>query len=277
MTAATGLSPRTAKRALSWRAAAPSRPRRIALTLTALGVLGQIAYPLAGTGLRDVLTVTTVAALFGAMLIDAVTTTDRWVRAAAAVLLLGLTSYAVELVGVHTGLPFGRYRYTGGLGPAPGGVPVLVALSWATMATIALRAARVLRPRGGTGAVVAIAAATLVTWDVFLDPQMVADGHWQWADTSPGAYGVPLTNVVGWVVVAVVLVAVLQLALPRPGLRLADCPAAQAVPATILLWTLTAEVLGNLVFFGRPMLGVVGGVLMGVTVLPYARALWRRR
>ena len=44
----------------------------------------------------------------------------------------------------------------------------------------------------------------LAAWDVFLDPQMVDDGHWRWADPTPGlpgVDGVPLTNFAGWLLV----------------------------------------------------------------------------
>ena len=48
---------------------------------------------------------------------------------------------------------------------------------------------------------VAVAAAALASWDLFLDPQMVDAGHWRWSDPSPALPGVPtvpLTNYAGW-------------------------------------------------------------------------------
>ena len=40
----------------------------------------------------------------------------------------------VEAVGVATGVPFGRYEYTGTLGPQLLGVPLVVPLAWSWMA-----------------------------------------------------------------------------------------------------------------------------------------------
>ena len=104
---------------------------------------------------------------------------------------------AAEAVGVRTGLPFGDYRYEGTLGPEVLDVPVVVPLAWTMMAYPVLLAARRLTRRfvpvvGGLG---------LTAWDVFLDPQMVGDGHWTWADPTPalpGVDGIPLTNYAGW-------------------------------------------------------------------------------
>ena len=39
-----------------------------------------------------------------------------------------------EAVGVATGIPFGRYTYTGTLGPEVLGVPVIVPMAWVMMA-----------------------------------------------------------------------------------------------------------------------------------------------
>ncbi|MFZ9133557.1 MAG: carotenoid biosynthesis protein, partial [Gemmobacter sp.] len=59
------------------------------------------------------------------------------------------------------------------------GVPLVVMLAWAMMAYPALLAAqRLARSRV---LVTVIGAWLLATWDVFLDSQMVAEGHWEWA------------------------------------------------------------------------------------------------
>ena len=111
---------------------------------------------------------------------------------------------------------------------------------------------------------------TLAAWDLFLDPQMVAAGHWTWAHPSPalpGVPGVPLTNYAGWVLVAVLLMAALNRLFPRRR-------AAEDVPAAMLAWTWAGSTLGNAVFFGRPLVALWGGTLMGLLVLPYLLS-WR--
>ncbi|MGI8867545.1 MAG: carotenoid biosynthesis protein [Mycobacteriales bacterium] len=240
-------------------------PRSVAAALAAGGVLGQVAYPLTRGAARDLVTVTTVALFLAAVLLE-----SRTARVASGVVGIAAGAYGVELLGVHTGWPFGHYRYTGGLGPAPGGVPLVVALSWAAMATAALRCARFTWSRRWSTLIAA--AWTLVAWDLFLDPQMVAAGHWRWAAPHPGWYAVPLSNLAGWLAVATVLCAALLLAWGRE--RTGPAP---TVSVVILLWTYVAEVIGNLFFFDRPLLAVVGAVVMGVTVGPIGRSLARHR
>ena len=52
------------------------------------------------------------------------------------------------------------------------GVPLIVPLAWTMMAYPALLVGRRI------GAPVLAGAAALASWDLFLDPQMVAAGHW---------------------------------------------------------------------------------------------------
>ena len=80
---------------------------------------------------------------------DADRTPPRPRGAATAVALVATTvpgGLAVEVVGVHTGLPFGRYRYDSSLGPQLLHVPVIIALAWPMLAwPAALAAARLCR------------------------------------------------------------------------------------------------------------------------------------
>ena len=69
------------------------------------------------------------------------------------------------------------------------GVPLVIALAWPMLAwPAALAARRLAHTFAGR---VAVGAWGLAAWDVFLDPQMVAAGHWRWLDPSPQLPGVP--------------------------------------------------------------------------------------
>jgi len=240
---------------------------RLAAGLAALTVLLQIAYPLVHGHPRDVLTVVTVCAFFLASAVHAAVTRGLpWslglVLAAAAAGLLA------EAVGVATGVPFGDYRYTHTLGWQLFDVPVVIPLAWAMFAYPAL----VVGQRLGRSAVTAalLGAAALASWDLFLDPQMVAAGHWRWLDVRhalPGVPGIPVSNFLGWALVALLLLAGLQL-LPR---RTVD----DRVPAVLFGWTYVSSVLANAVFFARPGVALVGGIGMGVVAVPYLRTLAR--
>jgi putative membrane protein len=253
-------------------------------------VLAQISYPLLSGAALRVATIATVLLLAGA----AVTHAAAVWTARAGLMLLGVAGglgLAVETIGVHTGYPYGDYTYSTGLGTRLAGVPLVVPLAWTMMAypclllgrrltglTSSDRAGRrpggslrTLRPRG---AIALVGGFALTSWDLFLDPQMVAQGHWSWTHPDPalpGVPAVPLTNYAGWLIVSVVMIAALDRVLP------AGPPRAEAVPAAILAWTWIGSAVGNLVFFDRPWVALYGGLAMGATALPYLVGLIRSR
>jgi carotene biosynthesis associated membrane protein len=241
---------------------------RITWALVIAAVLVQIVYPLTPGGTRTAITVLSVLVFAAASLADAVR--RHGPRGGAALLAVaGGGGLLAEAVGVHTGFPFGSYSYAGTLGPQLLGVPLVVPLAWVMMAWPALVVGRTLGRHPVT--VTLLGAAALASWDVFLDPQMVDAGHWRWAAPDPGlplVPGVPLTNYAGWLLVALVMIALLHRALePQSG------PSGPA--AALFLWTYASSVLAHLAFFDRPGSALVGGLLMGLTAVPFARALWR--
>jgi putative membrane protein len=243
--------------------------RRLPWALLGALVLTQICYPLTAGDLRAALAVLTV--LIGYLLSVSHALLSRGIRSAAALVAAAtLGGFGVEAVGVATGFPFGTYDYSGQLGPKLLGVPLIIPLAWTWMAWPAWLAA--LRLARTAVARVALAAAGLAAWDLFLDPQMVAAGHWVWLAPQPAlplVPGVPLTNYAGWLVVAVLVVGALHRALG---------PGPVSGPASALyLWVYASSVLAHLAFFGLPGSALVGGVLMGAVAIPFARALWRAR
>jgi putative membrane protein len=237
-------------------------------------ILIQICYPLTGGPARSILTVSTV--LIGYILSAAHAAFTRGPKAALA--LVGtatLGGFAVEAVGVATGFPFGAYDYSGELGPKLLGVPLIIPLAWTWMAWPAWLAA--LRLARGTPARVAIAAFGLAAWDLFLDPQMVAEGYWRWQDPTPalpGVPGVPIGNYLGWLGFALLLMT----ALAAAGGRAAKTPDAADAPIIALwFWTYASCVLAHAVFLGLPASAAWGGALMGLAVLPLAVRMRRPR
>jgi putative membrane protein len=233
-------------------------------------VLAQVAYPLTPVGTaRDRLTVATVLLFAAASVLHAAT--GRGVGAAVAlVVVAGGGGLLAEAVGVATGVPFGRYSYAGTLGPTVLGVPLVIPLAWVMMAWPAY----LVGVRLGRGRLtpVAIAAAALASWDLFLDPQMVDAGHWQWSHPSPalpGVPAVPLTNYAGWALVALVLMALLDRTV-RTGPSTVDI-----VPYALYLWTYASSVLALAAFFGLSAAALWGGLAMGVVALPLAWSLRR--
>ncbi|WP_432486959.1 carotenoid biosynthesis protein [Kineococcus sp. SYSU DK018] len=244
--------------------------------LTAAAVLTQVAHPLLrGEALRRT-TIGSVGAFCAAAVADA--TRRGGVRGGTAALAVaGGLGLVAEAVGTRTGRPFGRYRYAGTLGPQVLDVPVVVPLAWTMVAWPSVQLGRRLAPRGRGhhAAVVAAAAWTLASWDLFLDPQMTAAGHWSFEAPHPhlpGLPGIPVSNYAGWLLTATAICAALHALVPEE--RGAAVP--QAVPGWLLGWTWLGSALGNAVFFRRPAAAAWGGAAMGLTVGPYLRSLRRR-
>ncbi|MHB8670138.1 MAG: carotenoid biosynthesis protein, partial [Acidimicrobiales bacterium] len=105
--------------------------------LAGLAILAQIAYPLTHGHTRTTMTIIGVVIFFAASTAHA--TLDRGARVGLGVIVVtaggGLLA---EALGVATGVPFGRYRYTHGLGWSFLGVPVVIPLAWTMMSWPAL-------------------------------------------------------------------------------------------------------------------------------------------
>jgi putative membrane protein len=238
--------------------------------LAGAGILAQIAHPLLDGAALRAATVAAVVLLAAAAVTHAA---GAWGWHAAATMLAtaGGLGLLAEAVGVATGAPFGEYTYADTLGPKLVGVPILVPLAWTMLAYPCLLLGRRLCGNHGTAGVATAGGLALASWDLFLDPQMVADGHWTWRFPEPGlpgVPGVPLTNYAGWILVSAWMIAVLHQALPR------DEVPDERVPAAVLAWTWIGSTLGNLAFFGRPWVALWGGLAMGLLVAPY---LWQLR
>ena len=236
--------------------------------LAGITIGGQIIWLLAPAA-RDALTIITVITFALASVTHAWLNRGAWWAAGYFAIAAGI-GLAVEAIGVSTGIPFGQYSYAGTLGPALLGVPVLVPLAWAMMAYPCLLAAR--RLSSTRAGVTIIGAWLLASWDIFLDPQMVAEGHWAWANPDPGLPGVPgipLTNYLGWILTALLMMYLLDRLPPRT--------APDGVPALMLAWVYFSNVLGNAVFFDRPWVALWGGILMGIVVIPWAWVTWTTR
>jgi putative membrane protein len=114
---------------------------------------------------------------------------------------------------------------------------------------------------------IVVGAWALASWDVFLDPQMVAAGHWTWE-----AGDIPATNYLAWFGVAAVMMAVLF------RMSTVDGHSGQDAPMyAVYLWTYASSVLAHAVFLDLPRSAAWGAVAMGPVAIPLAVTLWRSR
>jgi putative membrane protein len=246
--------------------------RRLSWLLLAVLVLVLIGYPLTHGTTRARLTVATV--VLGYLLSVTHALFSRGPRAAAALVLITTGGgLAVEALGVGTGVPFGSYHYWAGLGPTAAGVPLVIPLAWTWMAWPAwLAAVRVARTGAGR---VALAGLGLAAWDVFLDPQMVSEGYWTWREPTPalpGVPGIPVSNYLGWLLVAVLLMAMLS---PAAGAAARQATDADGPMYGLYLWTYASSTLAHAVFLGLPASAAWGALAMSVVAVPLAASLAR--
>jgi putative membrane protein len=233
-----------------------------ATLVVAIGL--QISYPLIeGESLRLV-TIATVYWAAAAMFLHAILAYG--VIYALQFLFITFTyALLVEQIGSKTGWPFGTYEYSGSLGYQIYGVPLVVPFAWVMLAHPIFIAARKVTKNwvflyGGFG---------MMAWDLFLDPQMVSAERWVWDFTGtsvPFQPEIPLSNAFGWLLTGMGLMAILNLALRKDRRKVAT---STAVPDFFLMWTWFSGVVGNLFFFDRPGVALIGAVVFGLVLLPY--------
>jgi putative membrane protein len=252
--------------------------RRDAVPLALAGalVLVAIAYPLTSGAARD--TVSWTIVLLGAALSVAHAWLSRGRRTGLGVLaVVAVTAVCFEAVGLASGFPYGSYRYSPTLGPTLLGVPFLVPLAWLMMAWPSwLLARRLTDGQRSRAARVAVGAGLFAAWDVVLDPQMVQAGYWTWRTPSPGLPGiptVPLTNLAGWLIAGLVLMALLDVLVTRAAgpVRLPD-----TAPLIALAWMTLGGALAHAGWLGLPGSAAWGATLAAPVVVALAVRSRRR-
>ena len=234
-----------------------SKVQAVAFSFAALTILLQIAWPLASTAGRVSLTSLSVLA-FAAASVTHFASVTSWTFALTRAAMVLIAGFILEYVGSATGLLFGDYDYTEKLQPQLLGVPVAVMLAWFMMAWPAAFASHYVSARRWVRAV--FGGALMMSWDFFLDPQMVGENYWQWRGDAlalPGIPGIPLSNYACWFLAGSLLIALID---SPHKFALRD----SFVPALLLGWTWFGGVVGHGVFWSRPGAAAWGGLAMGL-------------
>lgn len=111
--------------------------------------------------------------------------------------------YLVELLGVHTGFPFGSYIYGSALGPRLFDIPLIIGLNWFLLVigsgflVTKFVLAKWLR--------VLLAAVLMVLVDIAIEAVAPNLNYWYWKDDV-----VPLMNYGGWFGVSLIMQVVFQ-------------------------------------------------------------------
>jgi uncharacterized membrane protein len=130
-----------------------------------------------------------------------------WKDAFALLTICVVITFAVENIGVATGLPFGHYHFEVGSNlPHVGAIPVIVGplwfgmgyFSWVLAGTLLGCAQARLNRTIELVALPVVAAFVMTQWDVVIDPpQSTISKAWIWHDGG-AHFGVPLSNYLGW-------------------------------------------------------------------------------
>jgi len=208
--------------------------------------------------------------------------TKGWKRSLLMFALSFIVAFTAEALGVNFGLVFGPYHYTPALGISLFGVPLLAALAWEPIVYAAFCISEMLTnygevpPRTSTriGSIVwaaAIGALATTAWDMMIDPIAVSQGWWAW--TNGGAYvpyvanGVPITNFLGWLLVAFVIMLIYHKV--ADGL---DQPARSAAltyhgPLTLYASLFLTAFGVTLTILKRPEVALIGMLAMGPFII----------
>jgi len=194
--------------------------------------------------------------------------------------------YASEFLGVLTGVPYGRYVYTGLHPWLFELVPLFIFVAWINIGYLVIatttlgfgRSTLWLAPLDGV-----LAAA----WDAMVDPLAVRAGYWTWSSPD-GFYGVPLSNFFGWFLVVTLLSVVTRATWARD----VSIPARSSRTMAAILPSLLAgsslafaalAVLSNMIWAAvvglaiiLPGVGVAWARIRTLSFAPSPRNLWSR-
>jgi uncharacterized membrane protein len=161
---------------------------------------------------------------------------------------------SMEVIGVHTGFPYGHYQFLPLMGPQVLRVPILLALAYIGMAYVSWIVARLIvgatEPRISSIQLIAIplvASFVMTSWDFAQDPVWSTLLHaWRWRDGGAW-FGVPLSNYAGWLLTVFLIYVAFAAYLHR---RIMTVPDSAQWGAAVLFYALCA--LGNILQVLRP-------------------------
>jgi putative membrane protein len=106
-------------------------------------------------------------------------------------ILIMLLGFAIEIIGVNTGYPFGEYRYGDPLGPQLLGTPFMIGVNWFIMSYCGAMLFRNTTKSKFLNAFFAGIAITL--FDFIMEPVAIHLDFWTWNEVQ-----VPLQNYITW-------------------------------------------------------------------------------
>ncbi|MCX6405101.1 MAG: carotenoid biosynthesis protein [Actinobacteria bacterium] len=235
------------------------------LALLSITIALNISWPILQGDTRIVVTILGVISFFLESMTHAfVTRGIRYLLTFMAVVLP--LAFAAEVIGVHTGLPFGDYSYSTQLGWMLWDVPLLIPLAWFMMMYPCWLIATAMHKK------------PVVQIGIFLDPQMVNEGFWVWHTDSGTTTQIPISNFFGWLLTAAIVFGILHPVLPKHTVTENNYPLAKfwqadSVPYLAVAWVWLGSFIANIGWFSpflnQPRTAVTGLIGMGIVLVPF--------
>lgn len=109
-------------------------------------------------------------------------------------------SFVLEIIGVKTGLIFGKYEYSDVLGVKMFGVPLIIGLNWIFVTAGAIKIADLLKIKNPF-----LPAFLTVLFDFILEPAAVFLNYWQWENSV-----IPMQNYAAWFIISLIIVIIFR-------------------------------------------------------------------
>lgn len=128
----------------------------------------------------------------------AITKKELWVFG-----VIYIIAFAIESVGVNTGLIFGNYTYGSGLGIKLFKTPLLIGLNWVFM--VYTSASIVNTTKIPNGLKVVLASFIMIAYDMVLEQMAPQLDMWHWNNDK-----IPLQNYIAWFILALLFHSLLK-------------------------------------------------------------------
>jgi bisanhydrobacterioruberin hydratase len=173
--------------------------------------------------------------------------TSRLFLSISVVLIIFISSFSIELLGLKTSYPFGTYTYSDILAPQLFGVPAAIAFAWFSVTVSSYLIAADLYGKYGVFTISLISSALIFSTDILLEPfASFINGFWIWEGGR-----IPLQNFISWLVIGFLFSLVVSQFI-KPGKLKELSPFIRKIPYIILtlnvLNFLTLNLINNYIF-----------------------------
>lgn len=125
---------------------------------------------------------------------------ENWNRKSLLVfVVVFLSGFFVEVLGVKTGLIFGNYFYGKALGTKLFDVPISIAANWLILCYVSCHFFQIIisEINGKQHLIALLSSIFMVSLDIFIEPIAIKYDFWLWADNT-----IPIRNYMGWFIIS---------------------------------------------------------------------------